>query len=81
MKEHRPVLYNQLILSEKLFPHLQEIDLTCQNRMEWMIQQMARAEGITERLKAEDQMEWVRHMNSIRNRAEEMILQELIYSE
>ena len=81
LKEQRPVLYNQLILSEKLFPHLQEIDLTCQERMEWMIRQMAQSEGVTERLKAEDQMEWVRRMNSIRNRAEEMILQELIYGE
>ena len=81
LKEHRPVLYNQLILSGKLFPHLQEIDLTCQERMQVMIWQMARAEGITERLKEEDQMEWVRRMNSIRSRAEEMILQELIYSE
>ena len=79
LKEHRPVIYNQLILSGKLYAHLGEIEKTCQNRMERMIQQMKEAEGATEALKAADQMEWVRRMNSIHNLAEETILSELVY--
>ena len=79
LKEHRPVIYNQLILSGKLYAHLREIEQTCQERLEHMIQQMEKAEGITEALKAEDQMEWVRRMNSVHNRVEEIVLTELVY--
>ena len=79
LKEHRPVIYNQLILSGKLYAHLGEIEQTCQERLEHMIQQMKKAEGITEALKAEDQMEWVRRMNSVHNRVEEIVLTELVY--
>lgn len=79
LKEHRPIIYNQLILSGKLYTHLGEIEQTCQERLERMIPQMKEAEGVTEALKAADQMEWVRRMNSIRNRAEETILSELVY--
>lgn len=79
LKEHRPVIYNQLILSGKLYAHLGEIEQTCQDRMEHIIPQMKEAEGVTEALKAADQMEWVRKMNSIHNRAEETILSELVY--
>ena len=79
LKEHRPVIYNQLILSGKLYAHLREIEQTCQERLEHMIQQMKKAEGITEALKAEDQMEWVRRMNSVHNRVEEIVLTELVY--
>ena len=79
LKEHRPIVYNQLVLSGKLFSHLREIDKSCHDRMELMVAQMAKAEGVTEKLKAENQMEWVRRMNSIRNRTEEIILDEVIY--
>ena len=79
LKEHRPVVYSQLLVSGKLFSHLREIDGTCNTRMELLIKQMANAENVTESLKAENQMEWVARMNSIQNRAEETILEELIY--
>ncbi len=79
LKEHRPVIYNQLILSGKLYTHLGEIEQTCQERLDRMIPQMKAAEGVTEALKAEDQMEWVRRMNSIHNRVEEIILAEIVY--
>ena len=79
LKEHRPVLYSQLIVSGKLFSHLREIDSTCSARMELLISQMAKAENVTESLKAENQLEWVARMNGIQNRAEETILEELIY--
>ena len=59
--------------------HLHEVDDTCHDRLEVMLLQMKQAEGITEALKASDQMEWVRRMNSIHHRAEEIILSELIY--
>ena len=79
LKEHRPVLYSNMLLEEKLFQHLAEIDEACEERMELLTRQMAKQEGVTEALKASDQMEWVRHMNSIRNRAEEILLSELVY--
>ena len=79
LKEHRPVLYSNLILSGNLFQHLAEIDEACEERMELLVLQMATREGVTEVLKAADQMEWVRRMNSIQNRAEEIVLSELVY--
>ena len=79
LREHRPGLYTRLILSGKLYEHLAEIDQTSRRRMEQIIPRMAQAEGVDEILKAKDQMVWVGRMNSIRQRAEEMILQELIY--
>ena len=79
LKEHRPVLYSNMLLKGKLFQHLAEIDEACEERMELLTRQMAKQEGVTEALKASDQMEWVRHMNSIRNRAEEIVLSELVY--
>ena len=79
LKEHRPVLYSNLLLSGKLFQHLVEIDEACVERVELLIRQMARREGVTEQLKAADQIEWVRRMNSIRSRAEEVVLSELVY--
>ena len=81
LKEHRPVLYSNLILSRNQFQHLAEIDKACEERMELLMQQMAKQEGVTEALKATNQMGWVRRMNSIRSRAEENILQELICSD
>jgi len=79
LKEHRPALYSSLLLTGKMDRHLAEIDGTCEERMELLIQQIAKQEGVTEVLKATDQMEWVRQMNSIRNRAEEIVLSELVY--
>lgn len=80
LKEQRPLLFNQLLLSGKLMTHLHSIDETCQERLHLLIQQMQVAEGVTEELKAADQMDWVRRMNSIHYRIEEMLLSELIYS-
>ena len=79
LKEHRPVLFTNLLLSGKLDQHLTEIDRTCTERMELLTRQMADREAVTEALKATDQMEWVRRMNSIQNRAEEIVLNELVY--
>ena len=62
-----------------LHEHLAEIDKSCNQRMEIMCEAMARLEGVTEALKATDQMEWVRRMNNIHNRAEEIVLTELVY--
>lgn len=79
LKEHRPVLYNTLFLNGTLYRHLAEIDQTCNERMELMIRQMAEREVVTEALKASDQMAWVGRMNNIRNRAEEIVLSEVVY--
>ena len=81
LEENHPVLYSDLILTEKLYPHLSEIDAACEGKMELLVRRMAEREGITEALKADDQMEWVRRMNSIRSRAEEIVMNELIYPE
>ena len=77
LREYRPGLYTRLILSGRLYEHLAEIDQTSRRRIEQII--LAQAEGIDEKLKAKDQMTWVCRMNNIRQRAEETILQELIY--
>ena len=79
LKEHRPVLYANLLTSGTLHRHLAEIDQSCNERMEIIVSNMAKQEGVTEALKATDQMEWVRRMNSIRSRAEEIVLTELVY--
>ena len=79
LKEHRPVLFTNLLLSGKLDQHLTEIDRACTERMELLTRQMADREAVTEALKAADQMEWVRRMNNIQNRAEEIVLNELVY--
>ena len=81
LKEQHPIIFSELLLSEQLYPHLVEIDRACHGRMELLTRQMAAQEGVTEALKAADQMEWVRRMNSIRNRAEEIVLNELVYIE
>ena len=79
LKEHRPVLYSNLLLSGKLFQHLAETDKACEERMELLTRQMAKQEGVNELLKATNQMDWVRRMNSIQNRAEEIVLHDLVY--
>lgn len=79
LKEHRPILFSNLLLSGNLDQHLEEIDRACIERMDLLTRQMADREGATEALKAADQMEWVRWMNSIQSRAEEIVLNELVY--
>ena len=80
LKEHRPVLYSQLLLSEKLYPHLIEIDETAQSRLEQMMPQLAKDAGATEQLKASDPMRWVGLMNTCKAQAEEILMAELIHS-
>ena len=80
LEEHRPGLYERLLLSGKLYDHLAETDQVCQDRMERMIAQMAEAEGINEKLKASDQLGWISRINSIHQRAEESILDELVFT-
>ena len=80
LEEHRPGLYTHLILSGRLYSHLSETDQVCQDRIERMIGRMAEAEEVTEQLKASDQLGWVSRMNSIHQRAEEIILDELVYA-
>ena len=79
LQKNRPGLFNRLLLAGKLMNHLHEIDNVCHKRMELLVSQMKQAEGVTEALKASDQMKWVRYMNSIHHRAEEIILSELVY--
>ena len=81
LREHKPIQYNCLLLSGKLWTYLADLNEQTQDRLERIIDQMKVAEGITEALKASDPMAWVGAMNNIRNRAEEIILQELIYGE
>ena len=80
LKEHRPILYNQLLMSEKLYPHLIEIDETAQSRLEQLIPQLAKDAGATEQLKASDPMKWVGLMNTCKAQAEEILMAELINS-
>ena len=80
LKNHRRVLYTNLLTSGRLNNHLYEIDETANDWIELISQQMAEREGVTEKLKAEDGMLWVQKMNSIRNRATEIIRDELIYA-
>ena len=79
LKEHKRGWYSSLLLTGKLDEHLAEIDHTCTERVELIMNQLAQREGVTEALKASDQLEWVRRMNSIRERAEEIVLSELVY--
>ena len=80
LQEHRPGLYSRLVLSEKLFPHLREIDETANRRLEQMMPELMKSAGVTEELKARDQMKWVGLMNSLKTQAEEIILSELVYN-
>ena len=80
LKEHHPAFYSTLVLDGTLFKHLAEIDQACNERMKIICAAMAKQEGVTEALKVADQMEWVRRKNSIHNRAEEIVLTELIYA-
>ena len=81
LRERKPIQYNCLLLSGKLWTYLADLNEQAQDRLDRIIEQMKTAEGITEGLKANDPMAWVGAMNNIRNRAEEIILQKLIYGE
>ena len=80
LKERHDGTFTALVLSGKLTEHLLDVDRTAREQLESTVLQLAAAEGVTERLKAADQMEWLRRMNSIRNRAEEMVKNDLIYN-
>lgn len=80
LKENRRVLYTNLLTAGKLNAHLMEVEQTALSRLDQMVKEMAKAEGVTESLKATDQMRWVGLMNNIRHSAEEAVLQELVYS-
>ena len=79
LKNHRPILYQSLLLSGKLYTVLADLNEQATERCSLIIRQMAETEGITEELKANDPMRWVQAMNSIRSRAEEIIRAEMIY--
>ena len=81
LKEHRKIQYTTMILDGTLYDHLEEIDRICNERIETMVATMKKQQGITEELKAADQLAWVGAMNNIRNAAEEIILRELVYEE
>lgn len=81
LKEHRPMIYSDLVLSGKLHGYLADIDTQARNKLHLLVTQLAEKEGINEQMKSQDQMAWVGAMNNIRNRAEEIILQELICEE
>ena len=79
LKEHRPVVFNQLVLSGNLWTYLADINEQAQQRIDVLIRQMKNVEGVTEELKKTNQMEWVRLMNGIRNRSEEAVLSEIVF--
>ena len=79
LKEYRPIVYNTMLLDGTLWQYLADVDQTCNERMELIVGQMAQREDVTESLKAASGLEWVRRMNSIRNRAEEIVLREVVY--
>ena len=81
LKAHRPILFNDLILSGQLWTYLADLNEQAQERLSLIIDQMKEAEGVTEELKASNQMAWVGAVNSILNRAEEIILREMICGE
>ena len=80
LKEEHPARYSSLILTGKLWTYLADLNEQAEERLDLIIEQMKAAEGVTEELKARNQLEWVGRMNNIRNRAEEIIRSELIYT-
>lgn len=81
LREHRSMVYTDLVLSGKLYSYLADIDTQARNKFDLLVTQLAEKEGINENLKEQDQLAWVRAMNNIRSRAEEIVLNELIYGE
>ena len=80
LKEHRSARYQYLVLTGKLTEHLNQVDKEAKEKVEMLVEQMAEQWGVTEELKMQNQMEWVRRMNNIKNVAEEMVLLEIIYA-
>ena len=80
LKEEHPARYSSLILTGKLWTYLADLNEQAEERLDLIIEQMKAAEGVTEELKARNQLEWVGRMNNIRNRAEEIVRSELIYT-
>ena len=80
LKEYHGGVYSDMLLGGSLWEHLAEIESSCQVRLERIVSALAESEGVTESLKASDQLEWVRKMSNVRNRAEEIVLAELIYT-
>ena len=79
LKEYNPMMFNDLVLDGQLWTYLADLNEQAQERLSLIVEQMKVSEGVTEELKASDQMAWVRAMNSIRNRAEEIVLNEIVY--
>jgi len=79
LKEHHPAMYSLYMLEDRLMEHLNAVDDEAQERMEILVRQMMKKQGITEEMKAHDQMAWVGMVNNIRNVAEEIVLKKLIY--
>ena len=80
LKEHRPILWERMILDGTLWQHLVDVDRICEERMDTLIEGMKQTRGITEELKSKDQLRWVGEMNNIHAAAEEIILQEVVYA-
>ena len=80
LRKHREALYTIMLMENTLNPHLEEIDCQAQEMEQQLISQLAQQEGVTEQLKAENQMDWVAQMNNIRNRADEIVLNDLTYA-
>ena len=80
LRQHQRIVFTNLLTSGKLTEHLAQIDRTAKERVEQITRQMAQAQGVTEQMKAQDQMKWVGMMNNIRQAAEETVLRELIYA-
>ena len=80
LREHREILYFNLLTSGKLNEHLVDIDTSACNMVEYLIKEMAIRQGVTEKLKAEDMMRWIGLMNNIRACADEIVLNEIVYS-
>ena len=81
LREHRPIIYSNLILSGKLYSYLADIDTQARNKLDLLVIQLAEKDGINDQLKEQNQLAWVRAMNNSHNRAEEIILKELIFAE
>ena len=79
LKEHNSMMFNDLVLDGQLWTYLADLNEQAQERLSLIVEQMKAAEGVTEELKAADQMAWIRAMNSIHNRAEEIVLEEIVY--
>lgn len=79
LKEHNPMMFNDLVLEGQFWTYLADLNEQAQERLSLIVEQMKVSEGVTENLKASDQMAWIRAMNSIHNRAEEIVLKEIVY--